>query len=225
MLQFSINVLGADVFIRRAFEGITAEGEKSRTEENGLKAEEMLWERKESREIEKTQGQISKDVCILFQMCSCVCYLSNLCPSLEAQFTCHLDHTHTRCLSTHLLCDPWNVTLSYYAYIFEEGSCKWHKDMCCWLYIPLDLLCLVQFLGVSAAHGDVKINKSLLEEGCDEKTKMQLSSFLLKHRCQANKRWYITNMCKDAALNHNEEQQLQRQKKRAINENNIWPFY
>lgn len=111
--------------------GITAEGEKRKikTKENGLREEEMWWKRKKSSEIVKTQGQISKDFCSLFQMYSCMCYLSNLCPSLEARFTCHPDHTHTVSVNTPFV---WSVKRYsiLYAYVFEGGSCKWQKYMC-----------------------------------------------------------------------------------------------
>lgn len=49
MLQFSLSVLGVDVFMGLGFEGITAEAEKSKiqTKENGLKEEETLWKKEE----------------------------------------------------------------------------------------------------------------------------------------------------------------------------------
>lgn len=99
----------------------------------------MDWKRKKSSEIVKTQCQISKDFCGLFQMYSCMCYLPNLCPNLE--------HDSPVIWITVSVNTPFVWTVKHYsilcAYVFEGGSCKWQIYVCSvdfiflWIYQAL----------------------------------------------------------------------------------------
>lgn len=104
MLEFSLGVVAADVFMGLGLEGITAEGEKRKikTEENGLRAEEMLWKKERKPwNRKRPRARFLKTFLPCFRWIL-VCYLSNLGFCLEAQFTCHPNHTHTHCSACQL---------------------------------------------------------------------------------------------------------------------------
>lgn len=106
-MEFSLGVVAADVFMGLGLEGITAEGEKRKikTEENGLKAEEMLW-KKERKPWNRKRPRARFLKTFFFYLVSgeflCVIYQTWAFAWKHNSPVIQITHTHTHCSACQL---------------------------------------------------------------------------------------------------------------------------